>query len=653
MNHPAPAFENPVLDEPSLLGIADWHRSLANGASLRDLLSARLARLRRESPAEVWIRLVADAELSERLAELEQVALAANGWEDLLSRYRLFGIPFAVKDNIDVAGMPTTAACAAFAFTPDESATVVRRLLDAGAVLLGKTNLDQFATGLVGARSPYGAPSSVFAAERISGGSSSGSAVATARGDVCFALGTDTAGSGRIPAGFNNLVGIKPTPGRVSTAGVLPACRTLDCVSIFALSAEDALRVLAQIEGADARDDYSAYRPGRAAWPAAPRVRIPSAVDFAHEPSYESAWRSSVAALSGLAASVETMAFDELDAVARLLYQGPWVAERHAVVSELMAKQPEALDPTVATVISAALGYSATDTFNAQYALQRARQSLASIWDDCDVLMVPTAPRHPTHAALAADPVGVNAQLGRFTNFVNLLGWCAVAMPSGMTAEGLPFGVTFIARGSDDAALGRWIRAWEASRSLPAGGTGRMLKSDRAVMVDSQDIAGSPTRISGPAAEPTLAIAAVGAHLSGLALNWQLTERRAVLRERTRTAPSYRLYALQGTVPPKPGMVRVPSDGVAIELEVWDLPLSEVGSFLALIPSPLGLGSIELADGRWVHGFLCESIALASARDISGFGGWRAFLQSLAAASPSQANAPEKDPLSLTSSLQP
>ncbi|MFM8546236.1 MAG: allophanate hydrolase [Betaproteobacteria bacterium] len=639
-----------VFDEEQLSGLADWRTAVLAGAPVAELLKARLDRVLRDSPAEVWIYRIGADVLARRMSELEALSASTASRVELLNAFPLFGVPFAVKDNIDVAGIPTTAACPAFARLPNTSASAVQRLLDVGAVLIGKTNLDQFATGLVGARSPFGAPSSALSSEHISGGSSSGSAVAVSRGDVAFALGTDTAGSGRIPAGFNNIVGLKPTPGRVSTAGVLPACRTLDCVSVFALSVADAAAVLSVIEGPDPLDDYSNFLPGRARWQRTPRVAVPAlAALFPHEPAYERAWADAVARVSAWTGSVSHRGFDDVFAVADLLYQGPWVAERYAVIDELLRTQPDSLDPTVSAVIRKAEQFDAVDGFKAQYTLASARRRLAALWDDFDILMVPTAPRHPTHAALAADPIGVNSQLGAFTNFVNLLGWCAISLPATILADGRPFGVTFIARGGDDAALASWASQWEQSSGIAAGAAGsRSRAADSRLPVADSRVPDLPR----PASEPTLPIAAVGAHLSGLPLNWQLVERRAVLKRSTRTAPCYRLYALPGTQPPRPGMLRVAEGGASIELEIWDVPLSEVGSFLALIPSPLGLGSIELADGSRVHGFVCEAAALGGAIDISAVGGWRADLASLG-----QSKTPSGDRLpaqvSLTSSPAP
>ena len=652
------------MDVASLSTVVDWTSAYAAGASPRELLAAQRNRLG-DAPDVVWIARASTAQIESQIDALEARAAAFADRAAVLAALPLFGVPFAVKDNIDVAGFPTTAACPAFAYLPRRNAATVAKLIEAGAVCLGKTNLDQFATGLVGARSPYGRPSSALAADRISGGSSSGSAVAVARGDVAFALGTDTAGSGRIPAGFNNIVGLKPTPGRVGTSGVVPACRSLDCVSIFALTVADAARVLALIEGPDSDDAYSAFSVGPAQFNAPLRIGVPSQAVFSGDAGYGASYEAAVAHLQALGHRVVALDFEPLHAVAALLYGGPWVAERHAVVEALLAEQPEAFDCSVRTVIQAARGMSATDAFRGLYALREAQREVGALWNDVDMLMVPTAPGHPRHTEVDADPIGVNAELGRYTNFVNLLAWCALALPAGFTSHGLPFGVTFIAPGASDAALARFGMHWQESVALPFGATDARLGGARgkaktsalqtasasgewsassssngskasttstASTAPTAFDAASSTSTLWPASRPTLQTAVVGAHLSGLPLNGQLLERGATLREATQTAPHYRLHALPGTTPAKPGLLRVPDGGVAIAVEVWDMPTDAVGSFLALIPPPLGLGSIELADGRHVHGFLCEAHALAGAADISAHGGWRAYLASLRAA---------------------
>jgi allophanate hydrolase len=585
-------------------GVEAWRRRLAQGADplpwlqqCRDTALASMAH-------SLWISLPTAAQWQAQLDLLATRLDEPRSRAELVQRYPLLGVPFAVKDNIDIAGVPTTAACPAFAHVPAVTATVVQRLLDAGALWLGKTNLDQFATGLVGTRSPYGRPSSVFDAQRISGGSSSGSAVAVARGLAAFALGTDTAGSGRVPAGFNALVGLKPTPGRISTAGVVPACRSIDCVSVFAHTVDDAAAVLAVCEGADEHDPFSAFAAGPARWSTGVRIGVPAAPEFFGDAGYAPLFADALRQARALGHTLVEIDFAPLFEVAALLYEGPWVAERHVTVRQLLERQPEALDPTVRRVISRAVGLTATQTFEAMYRLRALQAGLRSLWQRVELLMVPTAPGHPTFAEVDADPVGVNARLGTYTNFVNLLGWCALAVPSGTTAARLPFGVTFIGAAATDVALldfaWRWPGQPGGERSAPW-----------------------------PASAPTLPVAVVGAHLSGLPLNGQLVERGATLRESTRTAARYRLYALPGTTPPKPGLQRVADGGSAIDVEVWDLPVAQLGSFVAMIPPPLCMGSVELADGRFVHGFLCEAHALADARDISRFGGWRAYLAAL------------------------
>jgi len=570
---------------------------------LRTSLDALRTTVMQDCTPGIWIHRCSDPVWAAQRAALDTRLAKVDDADERRRRWPLLGLPFAVKDNIDIEGAPTTAACPAFVHTAAVSATVVQRLLDAGALWLGKTNLDQFATGLVGTRSPYGRPACVADDTRVSGGSSSGSAVAVARGFVAFALGTDTAGSGRVPAGFNGLVGLKPTVGRVSTAGVLPACRTLDCVSIFAHTVDDAAQVLAAIEGDDPAYDYSHFVPGPARLPARLRLGVPQGADLDAGVGYDIAWQHALAHAQALGHALVEIDFTPLHAVAALLYEGPWVAERHAACRALFDGQPEALDPTVRGVIGRALAFSATDAFDGAYRLQAMRRALAPLWDGIDALLVPTAPTHPTFAEVDADPVGVNSRLGTYTNFVNLLGWCALAVPASRTPGGLPFGVTFIGRAGHDVALQHAARAWLGERATPAAGM--------------------------PAVLATLPLAVVGAHLSGLPLNGQLIERGATLRETTTTAPHYRLYALPGTTPPKPGLQRVAEGGAAIAVEVWDLPQAAVGSFLALIPPPLGLGSVQLADGRHVHGFLCEAHALAGAQDITAHGGWRNFLRTL------------------------
>lgn len=534
----------------------------------------------------------------------------------------LWGIPFAVKDNIDIGGWPTTAACPEFTYVASQHATVISALLDAGAIPMGKTNLDQFATGLVGTRSPYGWVPNTFSHDHISGGSSSGSASVTARGLVCFALGTDTAGSGRIPAGFNNLVGTKPTPGLLSTQGVVPACQTVDCVSIMTLTVADASRVLNVLEKHCRQAMPSEPRfhapvsNHKFAFPRSLRVGVAAAPRFT-DLEYEACYRQ---ALDGLRQwNIEPVPVDmeTLDAIAAKLYSGPWVAERYVTARSWLTQDTAGFDPSVKKVISAAEKYSAADAFEALYEVRKLAALADAVWQRIDVLLVPTAAGLPTHQALVADPLGANSALGRYTNFVNLMGWAALATPAGMTASGLPFGVTWIAPGGTDHALLALGQQWMDQMQLPLGH--HLRASTRA---DRQNLA-RPYEAH--------AIAVVGAHLSGMPLNGQLQAAGARLAQSTTTSANYRLYALPNTTPPKPGLVRVDGGGQEIAVEVYDVPRWAVSGFLDAIPSPLGLGRIELASGQWVTGFICEPLAVKGARDITEFGGWRAYMAELAA----------------------
>lgn len=596
-----------------LCTIEEWRSAYAAGASPGELLGDLVSRLVPGDPA--WISRLDAVGLAAELQRLARLDRA---------RAPLWGVPFAAKDNIDAAGWPTTAACPAYARVAGADATAVARLRAAGAVLVGKTNLDQFATGLVGTRSPYGEVPNSFDTARVSGGSSSGSASVVARGLVPFALGTDTAGSGRVPAGFNQLVGWKPTPHSLGLSGVVPACQSLDVVSVFALTLGDAAQVAALIDGPDEQTPVPAP-PRRPAWlPARARLGVPQQLFLDAELGYPAAWEVAQARAQALGAALVPVDFTPLFAVAELLYQGPWVAERYAAVRPLIESQPEAMDATVRGVIEQARGFDAVDAFEGRYRLEALARQVAPLWQQVDALMVPTAPGHPSRAAVAAEPVRRNSELGRYTNFVNLLGWCALALPGSLSDAGLPFGVTFIAPGGADAALAEWGARWEQQRlSEPGAMLGAHLRP--AVPADAllREV---------PAAAPTLALAVVGAHLQGLPLHGQLTARGCRLLAQTSTAPRYRLHALPGTVPPKPGLSRVADGepGHAIALEVYEMPLDAVGSFLALIPPPLGLGSVELADGRWVRGFICEGHALTQATDISAHGGWRAYLASAA-----------------------
>ncbi|MFZ4963455.1 allophanate hydrolase [Pseudomonas sp. Mn2068] len=547
----------------------------------------------------LFIHLLSVEELEPYLAALESASL---------DNLPLYGVPFAIKDNIDLAGIPTTAACPAFAYTPSRSATLVRQLIDLGAVPLGKTNLDQFATGLNGTRSPYGACRNSVLADYPSGGSSAGSPLTVALGLTSFALGTDTAGSGRVPAALNNLVGLKATRGLLSTAGVVPACRTLDCVTTFTATAAEASRLLALTAQADPEDDYSranpAWNDGLAFGAVRPfRFGLPRPQDLEffgcdEGPGLFAAAVERLQALGGEAVSLDLSPFLE---AARLLYEGPWVAERYSVVGELAQTRPEAMLPVIHAVLAKAPQVSGVQTFRAQYRLQALKAECDRLMAGLDCVLTPTIGRPVTLAELAEEPVLRNAELGYYTNFMNLLDYAAVAVPSGFMDNGLPWGVTLFGRAFTDQYLLSLANACQDGKA-PA----QPARNDQARLV------------------------VCGAHLDGLALNGQLRQRGARLLESTHSSADYRLYALAGGPVRRPGMIRVAEGGVAIAVEVWQLPSSELGSFLTGIPAPLGLGKVQLEDGRWETGFICEGHGLAGATDISAWGGWRAWLSAQA-----------------------
>ncbi|WP_297791178.1 allophanate hydrolase [uncultured Marinobacter sp.] len=608
---------------PSTRGwtLQDWRAAYDQGQPPETLLSELLASLDTSNKKDVaWISLIDQAGLKKALAELDQLKQQAGSD---LAALPLYGVPFAVKDNIDAVGFETTAACPAYKYAPERDAATVSRLKAAGAVLIGKTNLDQFATGLVGTRSPYGAVPNTFKPEIVSGGSSSGSASVVARGLVPFALGTDTAGSGRVPAGLNNLVGLKPTKGLFSIEGVVPACRSLDCVSIFALTVGDAGALQDVMAGYQPSDAFSRKAPanlpndGPAIRRGGPikRLAIPEHPQWFGDRQAEAAWNTAVSNWRQQDVELVPMDFAPLLELAALLYEGPWVAERHAAVEAFLADHASDMNPVVKGIIEKAGNFSATDTFKALYRKEELVRAIDEQLQDVDALLVPTAPTAPTIEAVNADPVTLNSQLGTYTNFVNLADFCALAVPAGFRDDGLPFGVTLISGAWKDAELQRLACQWLNAHPTPLGATDCKRPQELPVS---------------PAPADTITVAVVGAHLTGMPLNTQLTERNAVLLEQTTTSANYRLYALPNTTPPKPGLKRVgPDEGCEMIVEVWRMASSEFGSFVDLIPAPLGIGNVELADGRWVNGFICEGYGLEGARDVTEFGGWRAYITAL------------------------
>lgn len=596
------------------LTLAGVRKRYATGTTPSELMAELRQQAEALSEHNIFIHLLTAEELQPWIEALEQRDPALTP---------LWGVPFVIKDNIDLAGIPTTAACEAFAYTPEESAFVVQQLLDAGALPLGKANLDQFATGLNGTRSPWGPCRNSFDQSLISGGSSAGSAVSVGLGLASFSLGTDTAGSGRIPAAFNNLIGVKPTRGLLSATGVVPACRSLDCVSIFALHADDANTVLAAAEGQDRDDGYSRSNPydnrqhayGIFHAPLTLGVIPEAQLKFFGDEDYEQAYRETLRALEGQGVHLREIDYEPFDEVARLLYEGPWVAERYVATLPLIEEQPEAVFPVVRDIIAPGGKPSAAELFRAQYRLEDLRRRCAALMTDIDALLTPTAGRLFSIEEMLDEPIKCNSELGYYMNFMNLLDMAAIAVPTAFTRKGLPFGITLGAPAFSDRLLLSIANRIQQQLSLPLASGSQPLPSLAVNPVGATD---------------WMELAVCGAHLDGMPLNWQLRERGAELVERTYTSSDYRFFDLAEQSLQRPALVRVQEDGVAIEVEVWRLPVSELGSFLRGIAAPLGLGKVDLCNGRQVCGFIAEATAGSQgAVDISDFGGWRAYRNSL------------------------
>lgn len=596
--------------------IATLHAAYAAGASPAEIIAATYRRIEAVADPGIFITLRPEHDV---LAD----ATALGSFDS--DTKPLWGVPFAVKDNIDVAGLPTTAACPGFAYTPSETAFAVQHLLDGGAILIGKTNLDQFATGLVGVRTPYPVPRNAIDPRYVPGGSSSGSAVAVAHGLVTFALGTDTAGSGRVPAALNNIVGLKPSLGSVSSRGMVPACRTLDTISVFAGTVDDAHAIYRVMATFDRADPWSRPHPSAATKPAALppglRVGVPDTASrkFAGDLQSERAFDLAVTDLATVvSAPARAVDLSPLFEVASLLYSGPWVAERYQAIRQVIETTPELLHPVTRKIIGSATAFSAADAFAGLYQLAELRRAADAIWSSIDVLMVPTYPRPRTVADLEADPIGPNSELGTYTNFVNLLDLCALAVPSRFRADGFSSGVTLIAPSGRDALLAAIGQRLHAASDVPLGAS-------------STKVPPSSTEASTSAAANEIELVVVGAHLSGMPLNHELTSRGARFLRAVPTAPDYKLFALQGGPPFRPGLLRVaPGEGVPIATEVWAISAEGFGSFVAGIPAPLGIGTTRLSDGTTPKGFIVEAEGLKGATDISAFGGWRAYIKSLA-----------------------
>ncbi|NAR97511.1 allophanate hydrolase [Acinetobacter haemolyticus] len=587
--------------------ISEWQIAYSKNEIQLDTLKDLVASIDPQDNA--WISIATVEQIEQQIQVLNELTKEA---ESLAKQFPLYGVPFAVKDNIDVAGFVTTAACKALTTVAAQDAETVRLLKQAGAIVVGKTNLDQFATGLVGTRSPFGAVTNSFKPEYVSGGSSSGSASVVARGFVPFALGTDTAGSGRVPAAFNNIVGLKPTKGRFSNRGLLPACKSLDCISIFALIVADADLVANVLEAYDLLDSYSRKHPKNvpAHFSSKLKFAIPEKLNFFGDEQAEKAFQQTIQLLESLNAEITKIDFSDFEQLAAQLYQGSWVAERTAAVEDLLKANSDAFDPTVLEIIKNGEKYSAVDAYNAEYLKQDLTRKIQQKLADFDALIVPTAPTIYTIEQLQQNPIEYNAHLGTYTNFTNLADLSALALPAGFRADHLPFGITLIATAWHDAALVHFGKAWQNYLALKLGALDKTL----------------PLSSATPISQHHIRVAVVGAHLTGMPLNFQLTTRDAVHIETTKTSKNYALYALNGTVPPKPGLARQ-QDGQSIIVELWDVPTARFGEFVAEIPTPLGMGNVELEDGRWVKGFICEPYGIDDAENISHFGGWRAYIQ--------------------------
>ncbi|ENN89344.1 allophanate hydrolase [Rhizobium freirei PRF 81] len=588
--------------------ISSLHAFYANGGTVASIIEAVFARIAEVRDPGIFLHLAGKESL------LEQ-ATALGAFNPSVKP--LWGIPFAVKDNIDVAGMPTTAACPDYAYMPDIDATVVRLLKEAGALVIGKTNLDQFATGLVGVRTPYPVPRNAMDADLVPGGSSSGSAVATAQGIVSFALGTDTAGSGRIPAGLNNIVGMKPSLGALSTNGVIPACRTLDCVSIFALTVNDVWRVFEVAARRDATDAYSKTIPadGFGQTPPVLTIGVPAKADrlFFGDAVMEMAYDVALQMLTNLGHRLVEVPFGDFYKVANLLYEGAWVAERYAAVKDFFDTNEASFHPVTRKIYGGAKQLSAADAFRGLYALQDLKQKVAPLIASVDLFCVPTAPTHYTRADLDAEPIRENSRLGTYTNFVNLLDMCGIAVPTGTRSDGRPASITLLAPSGRDGLTTSLARDIHRGSGLTLGATGWLqpITKDTS-FVDDVGL---------------IDIAVVGAHLSGMPLNQQLLALDGRFLRKAQTSDCYRLYVLPGQMPAKPGLLRVPqATGGQIDVEIWQMTPAAFGQFVAAIPSPLGIGTLYLADGTSAKGFLAEATAITDATDITNYGGWRNYV---------------------------
>ena len=589
--------------------IATLHGAYADGLSATAVVEESFRRIAAVDDPGIFLHLM------DKSAVLKEAS--ALGPFDPIAK-PLWGIPFAIKDNIDAAGAPTTAACPAYEFIAKEDAFAVAQLRAAGAILIGKTNLDQFATGLVGVRTPYPAPKNAVDPDIVPGGSSSGSGVAVSHGIVTFALGTDTAGSGRVPAALNNIVGLKPRLGAISNTGVVPACASLDTISIFALTVEDAYRAFRAAAVYDPADSYAKPFSMPPLAPAAPafKVGVPDkkTLEFFGDDIQAASFAQAVREITGIGGTVVEIDFQPLYDVAQMLYGGVWVAERYAVIEDLLLSNPDAVHPTTRKVVEVARNFNAVDTFRSFYKLQNLKRLVEPVLQGIDILCVPTIPTFASVADLKADPIGPNSRLGTYTNFVNLMDMCGIAVPVAARSDGRPGSVTLLAPAGRDAHIAAIASVLHRRSNATLGATGWALP----------ELVAAGTAVG---ADET-ALAVVGAHMSGLPLNVELTRLGGRFIRATKTAASYHLYRLPGGPPMRPGMIRT-DGGAAIDLEVWALQTSAVGTFMQGVPAPLSIGTVILEDGSQVLGFLCESLATQDAEDVTRYGSWRKYLEAL------------------------
>jgi len=593
-----------MIDIP--FDITSLHRAYGNGMHISEIISECYRRIEEAADPGIFLQLI-DPDMAQEDAK-------KLGTFNPITK-PLWGIPFAVKDNIDVGDMPTTAACPAYDYKADADAFVVAQLRKAGAILIGKTNLDQFATGLVGTRSPYPPPKNAVDPKIVPGGSSSGSSVAVARGLVSFSLGTDTAGSGRVPAALNNIVGLKPTLGALSASGVVPACRTLDTISIFALTVEDAYRAFQVASVYDPRDAYSRELPVKDLQevPPAFRVGVPTREtrEFFGDAIQSASFDDAIVSIGALGGDIVEIDFTPFYDVANMLYEGAWVAERFTVIANLLQENPDAVHPVTRAIINKANDLSAADAFLGMYRLQELKRIVAPLIESVDMFCVPSIPTFYSLADLEEDPIGPNARLGTYTNFVNLLDLCGIAVPVAARTDGRPGSVTLLAKAGKDSLVASLASLLHYRSEVRLGATDWPLPL--------------PPEIKSVTSENEICLAAVGAHMSGLPLNGELVSLGGRFLKKAKTAPNYRLYSLAGGPPFRPGLMREKT-GNMIDLEIWAIPARKFGEFLRGIPSPLGIGSVLLSDGTTVNGFICEPAGLEGATDITKYGGWRNFL---------------------------